>query len=102
MEGLIVSTSIAWLRNDLRVSDNPALSAAVRTGERVVALYIHEETQGVRAPGAAARWWLHRSLVALGADLARHGIELVVRSGHSAAVVDAVIGETGAQAVFWN
>ena len=29
----MTSTSIAWLRNDLRIADNPALSAAVRAGE---------------------------------------------------------------------
>jgi deoxyribodipyrimidine photo-lyase len=34
-------TSIVWLRNDLRLADNPALSAAAEAGSRVIALYIH-------------------------------------------------------------
>ena len=60
------STSIAWQRNDLRMADNEALGAAIAAGQTTVAVYIHETTEGVRAPGAAARWWLHHSLEALG------------------------------------
>ena len=95
-------TSIAWLRNDLRVLDNPALSAAVRGDGPALALYIHEQDNRVRPPGAAARWWLHHSLVTLGRDLAARGIELLVRNGEAAGVIDAVIAETGAEAVYWN
>src|SRR5215217_4134816 len=52
-------TSLVWLCNDLRLADNPALSAACNSDMRVVALYIHETDEDVRAPGGAARWWLH-------------------------------------------
>jgi deoxyribodipyrimidine photo-lyase len=95
-------TNIAWLRNDLRISDNPALSAAMRGDGRAIALYIHEETDGVRAPGGAARWWLHHSLMALGEDLATRGVELVVRKGDATKVIERVVEECGAKAVYWN
>lgn len=96
------STSIAWLRNDLRIADNPALSAAVRTGKSAVALYIHETTRGVRQSGAAARWWLHQSLESLGAALAERGIELVVRHGDAALVLPGLVAERDAGSVCWN
>ncbi|MCA1942942.1 MAG: deoxyribodipyrimidine photo-lyase, partial [Yonghaparkia sp.] len=35
--------SIVWLRDDLRVADNPALSAAVDRGGPVVVLYLLDE-----------------------------------------------------------
>lgn len=95
-------TSLAWLRNDLRLSDNPALLAARADGGRVVALYIHETDEGVRTPGGAARWWLNKSLEALGKALGQKGIPLFVRSGEAAAVLDKVIAEEGVQAVHWN
>ena len=98
----MTSTSIAWLRTDLRIADNPALSAAAKAGERVIALYIHEDTPGVRPPGAAARWWIHNSLVSLSADLAERGIELVVHSGPSEKAVLAAVEEFKSEAVFWN
>ncbi|WDQ98226.1 deoxyribodipyrimidine photo-lyase [Devosia sp. J2-20] len=96
------STTIAWLRNDLRVADNPALAAAQRSGERVIALYIHEQTIGVRPPGAAARWWLHQSLNALEVDLAALGIELRVHQGDPNVIVVALANQENASGVFWN
>lgn len=98
----MAQTSIVWLRNELRLADNPALCAAVEAGSRVVALYVHETTSGIRPPGAAARWWLHQSLVALGAALAERGIELMVRDGDAARIVPQMVAETAAGAVFWN
>ncbi|MBM3523756.1 MAG: deoxyribodipyrimidine photo-lyase [Alphaproteobacteria bacterium] len=66
---------IVWFRQDLRLTDNPALRAV---GDRpVVALYIHDEAGAGRwAPGGASRWWLHHSLEALAAALAAAGVEL--------------------------
>jgi deoxyribodipyrimidine photo-lyase len=95
-------TSLVWLRNDLRVSDNPALVGACRNGGRVVALYIHENDEGLRVPGGAARWWLHHSLKALGAALAKAGIALLVRSGAAQAVLENAIADEGAGSVHWN
>ena len=42
-------TSIVWFRNDLRVHDNPALSAAASRGGPVIAIYVlDEETEELR------------------------------------------------------
>lgn len=98
----MASTNIAWLRNDLRIADNPALSAACAAGATAVALYIHETGPGARATGAAARWWLHHSLEAQDLALAERGIRLVVRSGDAAEIVPQMAAETGATSVFWN
>jgi deoxyribodipyrimidine photo-lyase len=96
------STALVWLRNDLRLTDNPALTAGVEAAETVIALYVHERTEGIRAPGGAARWWLHQSLEILGKGLADSGITLVVRSGDSHHTVLATAHEFDAKAVFWN
>jgi deoxyribodipyrimidine photo-lyase len=50
---------IVWFREDLRISDNPALAAAADTGAAVICLYIRETgLAGARPLGGAARWWL--------------------------------------------
>ncbi|KKB83771.1 deoxyribodipyrimidine photolyase [Devosia limi DSM 17137] len=95
------AAAIVWLRNDLRLADNPALLAAVKSADSVTALYIHE-TGPVRAPGAAARWWLHHSLADLGNALAERGIPLVTASGDAPQCLADAIASTGASAVFWN
>ena len=93
--------TIVWFRRDLRLADNPALSAAASGGGPVVPVYVLEEDAG--APlGRASRWWLRRSLEALAADLARLGAPLVLRRGEPQAVVEALAAETGADTVLWN
>lgn len=80
-------TVLVWFRRDLRLADNPALYEASRSGSRVIGLYIHEQDQGIRPPGAAARWWLHRSLNVLARELSAIGIPLEVRSGVAREIV---------------
>jgi deoxyribodipyrimidine photo-lyase len=92
---------IVWFRRDLRLADNPALSAAAATGRPVVAVYILDEP-GPWPMGEASRWWLHGSLRALAAALEKLGAHLILRRGKSQAVLDALIGESGAEAVYWN
>ncbi|KCZ51706.1 cryptochrome/photolyase family protein [Hyphomonas pacifica] len=97
------SPAIVWFREDLRLTDNPALQAAVSSGRPLVLLYIHdEETKGLRKLGGASKWWLDKSLKALAADIEDAGAQLTLRSGKSADVLDQVIEETGAEAIFWN
>lgn len=95
-------TCLVWLRNDLRLADNPALAAVCNSDMRVVALFVHETDKNVRAPGAAARWWQHLSLQKLAEALGGLGIPLLVREGKAGAVLNEVIAEEGVQAVHWN
>lgn len=97
-----MSTALVWLRNDLRLADNPALYAASRAHARVVALYIHETEDTLRPIGAAARWWLHHSLNHLAHRLAAIGIELIVHEGRSGDVISRCAQSVGAGSIHWN
>lgn len=95
--------AIVWLRQDLRLGDNPALWAAVETKRQLVLLYVlDDETPGRWRLGGASRWWLHKSLSALGADVETRGARLVLRCGAAAKVLPKLVKEIGAGAVFWN
>jgi len=97
------SPTIVWLRDDLRVADNPALAAAVERGGPVVVLYLRDEvSEGVRPLGAATRWWLHHSLTALDETLRSLGARLTLRTGAAEEALPALVDEVGAGAVFWN
>ncbi|MEC7291540.1 MAG: deoxyribodipyrimidine photo-lyase, partial [Pseudomonadota bacterium] len=95
--------AILWFRNDLRLSDNAALAAAVkRAGSQVVYVYIRETDTNARRAGGASDWWLDKSLRALQDDLRCLGGDLILRSGNPAAELAQLIRETGATSVFWN
>ncbi len=95
--------SIVWLRDDLRLHDNPALVAAAARDGAVVPLYVlDEESDGLRHLGGASRWWLHHSLDALSQAFADLGSPLVLRRGAPLNVVGEIVRETGAKALFWN
>jgi deoxyribodipyrimidine photo-lyase len=94
---------IVWFRRDLRIADNPALSAAAATGAALLPLYIDDDGQTPARPlGGAARWWRGRSLLALDHALRALGARLIVRQGSPQAVLDALLTESGARSVHFN
>jgi deoxyribodipyrimidine photo-lyase len=97
------ATALVWFRRDLRLTDNPALAAAVATGGPVVPVYVHapEEEEAWR-PGGASNAWLHRSLIALDESLRRLGSRLVIRRGPTLEALHALAAETGATHIYWN
>ncbi len=98
-----MTPAIVWLRRDLRLRDNAALSAAALRGGPVVPVFIWDpQGEGAWAPGASSRAWLHHSLVALEASLRERGSRLVVARGASAHVLEGLARELGAGAVYWN
>jgi deoxyribodipyrimidine photo-lyase len=95
--------TIVWFRQDLRLADNPALLAATARAGAVIPVYIWSPgEEGEWPPGAASRWWLHRSLTCLETKLASHGSRLIVRTGPSLDVLRELVGATRATALFWN
>lgn len=99
----MTAPSIVWLRDDLRLADNPALHAAVDRGEPIVVLYLlDDESEGVRPLGGASRWWLHHSLRSLDESLREKGSRLTLRRGAAAAELPRLVDDVGAGAVYWN
>ncbi len=87
--------SLLWLRQDLRLHDQPALVAAIADGA-VIPVYIFDSADQM---GAAQQWWLHHSLAALAADLAKLGAPIILRRGDSASVLLGLLVETGASRI---
>ncbi len=95
--------AIVWFRQDLRLADNPALTAALASKRPLILLYIlDDETPGQWRMGGASRWWLHRSLVALSRDVASKGGALTLRRGVAEGILAALVETSGASAIYWN
>ncbi len=98
---MMTELALHWFRNDLRLADNPALAAASAAGP-VLCLYILDTDLERRPLGSASRWWLSRSLEALGEMLARKGGRLVPMRGDPAVLLPRIVTESGIKLVTWN
>ncbi|XP_010535517.1 PREDICTED: cryptochrome-1-like [Tarenaya hassleriana] len=96
--------SVVWFRRDLRVEDNPALTAAVRTGGGTVAVFVWSpEEEGHYHPGRVSRWWLKQSLAHLDSSLRSLGTCLITRRSTDcvSSLLD-VVKSTGSTRLFFN
>ena len=94
------SPVIVWFRQDLRLSDNPALHAAAATGAPVFPVFIlDDDTAGDWKPGSASRSWLRKSLASLDESL---GGALRLLYGEADKIIAELVSDTGAAAVYWN
>ncbi len=94
---------IVWFRQDLRLADNPALTAASAKGCPIVALYVLDENKDMPwTLGAASKVWLRASLQSLDRSLKQLGGSLTIRIGRTQDTINQLVNETGANAVYWN
>jgi deoxyribodipyrimidine photo-lyase len=93
----MTAKTLVWFRNDLRLTDNQALNAAISTGRPIVPVYVLDDIAPDKwRMGGASRWWLHHSLTRLGADLADRGAPLILRRGEAAKIIPELAAEIGA------
>lgn len=120
------SPVVVWLRQDMRLADNPALHAAARTGRPVIPLFIlpAASEEGNWPLSGVARYWQHHALSNLQHSLRALRSALVLRDasepgrhrlgrlgctfaertcgGGTLAQLLGVVDECGAGAVYWN
>lgn len=90
-----MACSIMWFRRDLRLRDNPALTAAVAEGDVVCALVMPGADAGDQW-GAGPCAWLHHSAAALDSSLRERGSHLVIRTEPPAQALTRLAHECGA------
>lgn len=96
---MALPVSLYWFRQDLRLADNPALTAAASAGVVIPVYILDDKSAGEHKMGGASRWWLHHSLMALNASL---GGKLLVLKGDPATHLEALAAASGATSVHWN
>jgi len=92
---------IHWFREDLRLEDNPALSAASDEGVPILGLYIFEEGSPFKV-GQAQKIWLHYSLQSLEKSLKKLSIPLILEQGSPLEVWQKILKKFSPKKVTWN
>jgi deoxyribodipyrimidine photo-lyase len=95
----MTAPQLVWLRQDLRLTDQPAFAAASAAGPTLACYVLDDDTPGAWAIGGAQRWWLHHSLAALALELEAKGGALILRRGKAAEEIARLADEVGAAAI---
>lgn len=97
MKGLV------WFRRDLRLHDNPALSAACKECKEIVPLFVFDEPLlREHVFGSACVGFMLGCLEDLRRSLAEQGVTFVWRSGEPIDSLLRAAQEFGVDAVYWN
>jgi deoxyribodipyrimidine photo-lyase len=97
----IMKTAIWWIRRDLRLTDNEALTAALNQAEQVVPVFIFDPAI-LNSPNTGEKRlsFLIAGLHQLDLDLKKRGSYLMVREGNPHTELAKLMLETNAEAIF--
>jgi deoxyribodipyrimidine photo-lyase len=99
----LLGTVIVWLRRDLRIRDNKALFEACRRAQRVVPLFVFDDTILSREDTGPARIaFLLDALHVLDRNLQNLGGRLILRRGQAVEQVLRAVSEFNADGVFFQ
>ena len=97
-----MSTALHWFRRDLRLTDNSALAAAA-AHDHVIPVFITSTWEKERMwCGAPRQEFLCGSLASLAKNLEAKGGRLIIRQGRADEVLEKLVRETGADAIYFN
>ena len=91
--------SLHWFRQDLRLSDNPALHHASKNGQVLPVYIFDDQNSGDYLMGGASRFWLHHSLKDLKENLNEN---LSIYQGDPLQHLLEVIDRNNITSVYWN
>jgi len=96
-----MTTSIWWIRRDLRLTDNPALDAALANADTVIPLFIIDPNLWRGEWFSQKRSsFLVASLKSLDEDLRTRGSQLIVRYGHPTQQLSKLASQLEVKGVF--
>lgn len=93
-----MSNALIWFREDLRLTDNPALSAACQNHKQVLCVYILDAIH----LGEAQKWWLMQSLQSLQHSLAEKNAALLIVSGDPFSILTELSVNHQCDHLYWN
>lgn len=91
--------NIMWFRQDLRISDNPALLEASKNGKTLPIYIIDDEAAGEFKPGEASKKWLYNSLQSLNESL---GGNLNIYHGNAKEIILRIIKDKKISKIYFN
>ena len=96
---MTTAKSLVWFRQDLRLTDHPALLEASKNGTILPVFIVDTKHAHKDTIGAASRAWLHYSLQSLQSQLAN---KLNLYIGDPIKIIEQLVIAHDIQQVYWN
>jgi deoxyribodipyrimidine photo-lyase len=90
---------IHWFRQDLRLSDNPALFEAAKNNSILPIYILDDKNSKEHAMGEASRFWLHHSLNTLNISLDQN---LSIFNGDPLEIILEIADRLDIEEIYWN
>lgn len=103
-----MTRALYWLRNDLRLTENPLFSRAFQENTSLLCVYVHDPRQWEHTIASIPRFgwhrrrFLHQTLRQLDAELKDSGLELVELWGHPEDVLPAVAAQLKIDVLYYS
>lgn len=91
--------NIWWIRRDLRLTDNPALTAAIQDGTGLIPVFILDDHH-LKSPAKKRQAFLFSGLQKLDSDLRKLGSGLVIRKGKPLIELSRLVAETNTRRIY--
>jgi len=99
----MLTSSLVWFRQDLRLRDHQALQAALADKQPLILLYIWDSTTPLPQQwGGASCWWLHQSLSELAASIEARGNRLLIAKGNPTQILANLVSRYQVSHVYWH
>jgi deoxyribodipyrimidine photo-lyase len=96
-----LDTAIWWIRRDLRLSDNQALTEAISSSNSVIPVFVLDPKLINSSNSSPNRLeFLFRGLEELDGDLRERGSKLVIRRGEPTEALSRLVRESGVEKIF--
>ena len=93
------NVSIYWIRQDLRLSDNPALTASVKNGSIIPIYILDDKNPKEHKIGSSSKIWLHYSLQKLKKQFDN---KLIFSKGNPEVILTELCKSESINNIFWN
>ncbi len=96
-----MDTAIWWIRRDLRLSDNQALTEAISSSNSVIPVFVLDPKL-INSPNSSPKRleFLFKGLAELDGDLRGRGSKLVIRRSEPLEALSRLVRESGAEQIF--
>jgi len=98
---MFMSSTIWWIRRDLRLADNQTLQAALQQSEQIIPVFILDtKLLASRYIGEKRLAFLLHGLRSLDSELRKRGSRLILRQGNPLEELNRLVIESGAQNIY--